>query len=401
MPTRFSGIANNIFSDISVLQENYQPSVIHNRDEEMDAFAHALLPVLENNRAKDIIAYGKTGVGKTVVTNHMTDELLTENDTRGNPVSIKVIKHNCNGDSVFDVVRSLINKFRGPNQKQFPRRGLSTSHAFETLYSEIDAFGGNVIVVLDEVDHVADANTLLYEITRARAADHITEAQISIVGISNDLDFRNTLSPKVRSTLQEREVKFTPYDAPELQTILANRADVALYESAYDASVITLVSALAAKDAGSARQAIDLLREAGERANEDGRNSITEEDVYAAKERVERGKIKDDISTLTDHGKYVLAAVAYLELTDSTPARSKEIFTAYQSLTDPIDCTQLTTLKSIQNHLSELDMLGFLIRHDRNDGRSGGSYAEYECDFAVDSITDVLSEQLDLNFRTD
>lgn len=399
MPTRFSGISDDIFTDISVLQEDYQPHNIHNRDSEMDAMAHALLPILEGNRPKDIIAYGKTGVGKTVVTNHMMRELLEEAATRGTSDSIKILKHNCNGDSIFDVVRSLINKFRGNQQKQFPRRGLSTSHAFETLYSEIDGFGGGVIFVLDEVDHVADANTLLYEITRAKAAENITEAQISIIGISNDLDFRNTLSPKVKGTLREREIKFEPYNATELSAILSDRAEKAMFESAYDESVIGLIAALAAKDAGSARQAIDLLREAGELAKEDARGEITEKDVYHAKERVERGKIKDDISTLTDHGKYVLAAVAYLELVEETPARSKTIFTTYKQLTDSIDCTQLTTLKSIQNHLSELDMLGFLIRHDRNDGRNGGSYAEYECDFAVESIAEVLSEHIGISFN--
>jgi len=69
----------------------------------------------------------------------------------------------------------------------------------------------------------------------------------------------------------EKELAFSPYDADELQSILTARAEKALVDGASEDSAIRLAAAKAAKDTGSARQAIDLLREGGDVAEEQGR----------------------------------------------------------------------------------------------------------------------------------
>ncbi len=85
--------------------------------------------------------------------------------------------------------------------------------------------GGNVLIILDEIDNIpADArNDFLYELPRAEANENtpITDAKVGLIGISNDLKFVDVLEPKVKSTLGEREIKFGPYDATELRDILA------------------------------------------------------------------------------------------------------------------------------------------------------------------------------------
>ena len=52
----------------------------------------------------------------------------------------------------------------------------------------------------------------------------------------------------------------------------------------------------------------------------------------------------------------------------------------------------LTTLKSIQNHLSNPHMLGFLKRTDRNRGESGGQYYEYSLNFDADIVLAIRDE---------
>lgn len=85
-------------------------------------------------------------------------------------------------------------------------------------------------------------------------------------------------------------------------------------------------------------------------------------------------------SAIRPKAQYILAAIATLATEDERPARSKEIQTVYETVADANGASPLTTLKSVQDHLSDLHMLGFLIRHEQNQGRSGGQYYEYELD---------------------
>ncbi|EJN56875.1 cell division control protein 6-like protein [Halogranum salarium B-1] len=58
----------------------------------------------------------------------------------------------------------------------------------------------------------------------------------------------------------------------------------------------------------------------------------------------------------------------------------------------PLSYDPLTTLKNIQDHLSELHMLGFLSRRDNNQGVSGGQYYEYELDMGPEIIIRTRTE---------
>nr|WP_245758078.1 hypothetical protein [Halobiforma haloterrestris] len=64
----------------------------------------------------------------------------------------------------------------------------------------------------------------------------------------------------------------------------------------------------------------------------------------------------------------------------------------YERVADAYGATPLTTLKSIQDHLSDLHMLGFLVRHERNKGLSGGQYYEYELDLDPAIVLETREE---------
>jgi predicted transcriptional regulator len=49
-------------------------------------------------------------------------------------------------------------------------------------------------------------------------------------------------------------------------------------------------------------------------------------------------------------------------------------------------------LKSIQDHLSDLHMLGFLQRHEQDRGLSGGQYYEYELDLDPTIVLETRTE---------
>ena len=385
----FAGMTETLFEDKSILSEEYRPDVIVERDEEIDAYRTALKDVLFGRNPSNVFIYGKTGVGKTAVTEYILHALRAEVRQRDAADELHVHSRNCNDDTVYRTVRSLINGIRGDHREQFPETGLATSHALETLFEEMDDVSGTFLFVLDEIDHLDDVNTLLYELPRARANGHLTDARVGVIGISNNYTFRSSLSPKVKDTLMEKEIAFSPYDATELRSILEMRAEKALVDDACESSAIKLAAAKAAKDTGSARQAIDLLREGGDLAEEVGAGTITDDHIERAAERVQRGRVKNKLRDQTMHGQLILEAIAALEADGHAPVRSKEIQDAYEQITGSWGHDPLTTLKSIQNHLSDLTMLGFLERSEQNRGRAGGAHYQYELTLDPDVVLET------------
>ncbi|PSQ32041.1 cell division control protein Cdc6 [Halobacteriales archaeon SW_6_65_46] len=392
MGSPFDDLTESVFAEKTVLAESYQPKTILERDEEIEAYSHALQDVLFGREPENVFVYGKAGLGKTAVTKYMMDELRAEVSTREEADDLRIHTTNCNGRTLFMVVRDLVNELLPDHASRFPKRGLGTGDAFDELYQQFDRLGGTHYVVFDEIDHLDEANTLLYELPRARANGHISNANVGVIGISNDYTFRQTLSPKVKDTLMETEISFSPYDAAELRTILEHRADRALVDGACNTSAIAKAAALAAQDMGNARQALDLLRVGAELAEQNGETPVTDNHIETARDRVQRGRLENKIRDQTEHAQYILEAIANLHTQGEIPARSKEIQRTYKRVADSHAASPLSTLKSIQDHLSDLHMLGFLRRHEQNKGLSGGQYYEYELDLDPEIVLDTRAE---------
>jgi len=388
----FSDVERSIFAAKEALSEDYQPSRIRERDDEIAEYRRALEDILFGRTPQNIMLYGRAGLGKTAVTTYMMEALRDEATTRSDADELFVHELNCNGKTVYSVVRTLVNDLLPETASEFPKRGLSTADAFEELYAQLDRRGGTHLVVFDEIDHLTDVNTLLYEFPRARSIGHITDAKVGVIGISNNYTFRQDLSPKVKDTLMETEISFSPYDASELQTILADRAEYAFVDGVCDDSAVARAAAIAAKDRGNARQAIDLLRVGGEVAKKRGDDHVTDSHIVEAQELVQRGRLRNRIRDQTQHAQLLLETLAYLEAHGQTPARSKSIKTQYESVVESHSVEPLTTLKSIQNHLSDLHMLGFLHRSNRNRGESGGRYYEYSLDLDPEIVLEIRRE---------
>lgn len=156
-----------------------------------------------------------------------------------------------------------------------------------------------MIVVLDEIDNIGSDDDILYELPRARSNDHIEDMWVSVIGISNDFEFRDNHSPKVRDTLCDEEIHFAPYDADQLQSILARRAEKAFQDGVLSEDVISLCAAFAAQDKGSARQAIRYLYKAGELAANQNQETVTRDLVREAEDIIERKNIEKGIRDLT------------------------------------------------------------------------------------------------------
>jgi orc1/cdc6 family replication initiation protein len=385
----FSDITDTIFENKEVLNESYQPDEILEREQEIEDYRYALQDVLFGRDPENIMLYGKAGLGKTAVTTYMINALNEEVKEREQADALHIHEINCNGKTLFIVVRSLVNTLLPEEASPFPKRGLGTGDAFRELYQQLDRIGGTHLFVFDEIDHLNEVDTLLYELPRARSNGSLTEARVGIIGISNNYTFRKSLSPKVKDTLMENEISFSPYDATELQTILRDRAERAFVDDRYDRSAIGMAAAISAQDMGNARQAIDLLRVGGEVAERESDSGVTDTHIETARELVQRGRLVNRVRDQTDHAQYILEAIARLEERGDTPVRSKQIQETYEQVAKAWATSPLTSLKSIQDHLSDLHMLGFLQRDERNQGLSGGQYFEYRLDLDSELVLET------------
>jgi len=247
------------------------------------------------------------------------------------------------------------------------------------------------IIVENEIDQIGSDDEILYELPRVRSNGYFESTKPGVIGISNDFGFRDDLLPKVKDTLCEEEIHFSPYNGPGLKAILGERAAGALYDEAVEEGVISLCAALAAQDTGSARQALNLLYNAGELARTDHESMITELHVHDAREELEQSQIEHGMRELTQHGHLALVATLHLALEGNTPARVREIYPRYRTIADRSEIDPLVR-RRMHDHLADLAMLGILDRQSRNEGRSGGQYYEYEFAVDLETVREVVAD---------
>ena len=384
----------NVFRDKDVLGESYRPEQIEERDEEIEQYMNALQPVVDGWEPNNIFLYGNTGVGKTAVTDYLLDRLKAD-IAEYDDVDLSVISLNCKTlNSSYQVAVQLVNELR-PTGREISSTGYPQQTVFNKLYQELESLGGTVLVVLDEVDSIGDRDELLYELPRARATGNLEDTKVGLIGISNDFTFRDRLDPRVQDTLCERELQFPPYEAPELENILRSRADIAIADDAVEDGVIAFCAALAARDSGSARQALDLLRLAGELAESHDHDRISQEHVERARSQLEQERVQEGMRELTTHGRLTLLSVTSKAAKRETPCRTRKLYEEYLALCESSG-TDTLSQRSVHNHLSDLRMLGILSAEENRSG-SRGNYYSYELDVPFESALKAMEDVLRLD----
>lgn len=384
--------SSSVFNRREALLEEWTPEELVGRDEEIQRYHAALQPVINNETPSNIFLYGKSGVGKTAATRYLLETLEKDaSDIDG--LDLHTIEINCDGlNTSYQVAVTLVNELRDP-ANQISNTGYPQASVYQFLFDEIDRIEGTVLVVLDEVDHIED-DSLLYKLPRARSNGDLSETRLGVIGISNDLGFRNQLSSKVRSSLCEKEVSFSAYNAQELQLVLKQREAVAFQDDVLEDGVVEMCAAYGAKDSGDARQALDLLLEAGDVAREFGDDHVSESHVREARQRLQTDQVVEGIRNYSDHGQLVLYALTALAEDGDTPVRTKTVLDAYERIAADHGVNPVSE-RSVRDYLSELDQLGIVSSTEYNHGKGGGKYKKHSLDQSIPSVRAGLSELLD------
>jgi len=372
-----------IFKNREYLRPTYTPEELPHREEQIHQLARILAAPLRGETPSNIFIYGKTGTGKTATVKHVVKELERVGDRA--PRKVEVVYLNCEVvNTQYRILATIANVFLDKMRERYGREYLSslglceqvpmtgwpTDQVYSCFFNAIDHDGQLAVIVLDEIDKLVQksGDEVLYNLTRMNS--DLKKAKVSIIGISNDLNFMGYLDPRVRSSLSEEEQVFPPYNGLELKDILERRAEMSFVDGALNGGVIALCAAHAAREHGDARRALDMLRVAGELGEREGAEAITVEHVRQAFQKIEQDKMVEVVRTLPTQSKLVLYSIVLLGERDVRKITTGDVYYVYRAL-----CRQssldILTQRRVSDLISELDMMGIINARIISKGRYG------------------------------
>lgn len=358
---------SRIFKNRESLRPDYIPDELPHRDKEIYKLAEILFhPLLRGSRPSNIFIYGYPGTGKTATTKHVF-KMMKEKLAPRLIAPIHCLIINCKiDDTNYRILKEINDYFNIPT----PHTGLSIAELYQRIVRELKRRNGFLILALDEIDNFVkkSGDEILYKLTRINSEEITT--RVSLIGITNDLHFKEYLDPRVKSSLSEEELVFTPYTADQLRDILYARAKIALYEGSYSDGAINLCASIAAKEHGDVRRALDLLRVAGELAERRNDSMITEDHIRDALALMERDKIWEIVISLPFHSKLVLFVITLLQMRYSRECTTGEVYEEYVKLCKEIGQEPLTA-RRVSDIINELDMGGLIKANLTSKGRYG------------------------------
>jgi len=372
-----------IFRKREILLPDYVPEELPHRETQIKRLVEILSPIMRGEKPNNIFIYGLTGTGKTAVTKFVLKNL----EERLSSLFVYVYINTRQVDTPYRILADILESLGS----RVPFTGISTAELYRRFLKKVSEIKPIVIVVLDEIDALVKkhGDDILYRLTRANY--ELNKSKISLIGITNDVKFVEFLDPRVKSSLSEEEIVFPPYNADELEDILRKRATEAFYDSAVSDDVIKLCAALAARDHGDARRALDLLRVAGEIAEREGSPKVSVDHVNKARVEIERDRVYEVVSTLPFHSKLVLLAIVMGLKDKNRSLTTGEIYEIYSKLTKKLGIENVTQ-RRVSDIINELDMLGIITAKVVNRGRYGKTK---EVNIAVneETIIKAISEK--------
>ncbi|MAG21928.1 MAG: hypothetical protein CL943_01300 [Candidatus Diapherotrites archaeon] len=385
-----------VFLDRNIMSPHYTPQKLPFRESQIKEITEIIGNTLQGKRANNLFVYGKVGTGKTVTVKyvmHQLEQFAQQHNASAETTYVNCRTHN----SKYKVLLSALRKFY-PEENFI---GFSAAFVYEKLLEYANKNKKQIVLTLDEVDKVKDVDELIYALSRSN--DELEAGSISIIGISNNLLFKERLDPRTTSSLCEKEMVFSPYNAPELKAILEDRVLKAFKKEAISNSAINCAAALAAQETGDARTAVMLLLRAGELADQANKNCVTDDEVKRAKRKVEEEIIFNMIKTLPSQQQLVLYAISSLTVNNKGVRRitgahedgvlfSGEIYDEYKRIAKSLE-QNIISSRWYRQYISELEIYGLILTTPSGKGIRGSTRL-IKLGFEAKKIKDTLEKEL-------
>ena len=380
----------SIIKNRDILHFTYVPNIILHRDSEQEQVTQSLIPILKQSRPSNLLVYGKPGTGKTLVVKKVISKIQKRVEQSKFP--IKLVYSNSKEETTLYGLLVSLGRQLGLDEKELPITGLAISEVFKRLLHKIDEGKLNAIFVIDEIDYLAQlvaktGKDILYQLTRAN--ERLKQGSLTLVGISNDLTFKERLDPRVISSLGEEEVVFTNYNVEQIKKILEERINEAFVENCVEESALNLCAALAGGEHGDARRAIDLLRVAGEIAERQQSDKVTTKNVEQARQKIEENKEETSLEAFPLHEKLIILAIM-----KANGSSTGEIYASYKNLCKMVGRDELTN-RRITQMLSEIELSGIITGRLVHQGIHGRT-KKYKLEISSEMVKKAFKDELTL-----
>jgi archaeal cell division control protein 6 len=317
--------SSSVIKDMHILDFDYVPAELPHRTEQLKKLAQIFKPLL-SNIAQNAFIRGPVGTGKTAMTKHFCQSLVSVARKQGK--IIEYIHINCRKRSTDAMVLLGVLTHFDP---RFPDRGFSVQEMLQVLRTQLQRRDAQLLLVLDEVDALfkKKGSNIIYDLTRFNDESMKAGTPVSVIMISQKDVFEQLDAAALSTFKRSNAIVLNKYSRDELYDIVRQRVGLGFYPNTVLGESMDLIADIAG-EYGDARFAIELLWKAGMFADEKHTKQVVPEYVRAAKAETFSVVTETKLKNLGRHEMLLLLAIAKrLQKDGSAYANTGEVEKTY------------------------------------------------------------------------
>jgi len=348
----------------AVLREIFNRKI---REKQIGRIISHLAPLLDGVHPPPAMIFGPTGSGKTVTLIHVLSTFKRVAEKRDIGFRYHYVDLS-SPKTFFGALNEVAVALDSSNRKY--RKGIPIDHMQSMIIEAIGSYDGFLCLLIDEADNLRpNADSFLTFL--GKTLPRKVSCRLILILLTNRLDWEKTLDPRILSFLKKTDILFEPYDALDLLEILKLRVEKALDKAKVDISALKKVAALASRETGDARKAVELMAKAVSVAEETS-GRLTEREVDFAESQLEVDKTVALIRALATQQRLSLQACYAVLARGQKRVSTGQAYEEYRKISEGEQLRPLTQ-RRFSDIIGFLDLYGLINARIISKGRYGNT----------------------------